>query len=633
MTPRDLEEISSFLTSVGRGDLFEYFGVQTDAPDDDVLAAVKKRRTWAQGQQSNPKYRQEALWVIKNVARCKRAMIDGRVAYMEATRSATQRKELEVLDLFIQGNLTDGVLTDRGERAILSQGRLQGLPDHLVLEQIERALAARGARRSGDSLVGPFVDHYAALGARSDAALNELERAYRDRYHAARQLPDPTEAQRVYAELDAAWDVLRNPGSRARYDERRRAELGEPDDVGPEPTPTLEPSAPTSGRLRLGGSEDDSDAPTSGSVDDAGGARLRLGGAAPAPSARATGSASAEALSLTGSAPRSVRSRPQVKVEFSGPDPLVVKVGRSALDLDLSVRRLASSPVGGRVFSDREWVRITPERLELEGTEDTISVRIEPSGMARRQAVALVTVATDDGSRSSITLDVRKRSAVPFYVAGGVALAGCVAALALAPQADAPEPPPSTATLIVTVDPPAGQLFVNGDLVSTSGSLRMDEGLPVGEPLRLRVEQDGFTTWTGETSLVAGQERRIEVALELSDPMDWSPEEEDVRADISSRDFSAALASRAAQLDRCYQKHLVEPEPGFVALTTVSAHVSARGWVVGARVEDENHPVSDELWTCIKRQMRSVKLPLFTGDYAVVKHQFRYSVPGASGQR
>ncbi|MEC8422404.1 MAG: DnaJ domain-containing protein, partial [Myxococcota bacterium] len=234
MNPRDLDHIQRFLTTVGRSSLFEYFGVEPDAPDDGVEAAIKQRRAWAQGQQSNPKYRQEAIWVIKNIARCRRAMVDGRLQYIAATRTAAQQKEFEVLDLFILGNIADGVLSVRGERAILEQGDAQGLPRDLVQSRLAELLVERGARREGDVASGPFVDHYAILGAHPDADINSLERAYRERYHAARQLADPRETERVYAELDAAWEVLRSPGTRARYDERHREEReDDPADLTP----------------------------------------------------------------------------------------------------------------------------------------------------------------------------------------------------------------------------------------------------------------------------------------------------------------------------------------------------------------------------------------------------------------
>ena len=623
MTPRDLEDIRRFLTSVGKATLFEYFGVPTDAPDDDVHAAMKKRRAWAQGQQSNPKYRHEAIWVIKNIARCRRAMVEERIEYLGATRSASQQKELEVLDLFILGNLTDGVLSTRGERAIVEQGRAQGLPDHLVQGRLDTLLVEQGARREGDPLGGPFVDHYGVLNAHPDAALNDLERAYRERYHAARQLPDPRETERVYAELDAAWEVLRNPGTRARYDERRRGELGAPPapaaPAAPAP-PVPEPEDTSGARLRLGGSPEDE--PSSH------GLRLEGSDSAPTPPA---GVKAGQTLGLSGGQSRPSRPRRGARLEVDGPDTVSLQVGGGRDSTVLTVRQSGPGPMPGRVFVDRDWVSVSPARLDPDAPEQQITVKVDPAGMGRTKAVALVTVVTDDGQRRSVTLEAEKRNRAPLLIVGAIVLVGGAGAIAVTQLDLGPEPPPSppSGRLVVTVDPPAGQIFVNGDLVSTSGEAQLAEGVPVGEALRIRVEQDGFATWAGEAKVEDGQESRVEVELELTDKMDWSPSEDDVRADIPARDLQRALGERSRFFDGCYHKHLTEPEPGALALAAISANVSARGWIVGVTFEDENYESNDALRTCLKRQLRSIKLPLFTGDYAVVKHQFRYSVPGA----
>jgi hypothetical protein len=619
MTPRDLEDIRRFLTLVGKATLFEYFGVPTDAPDEDVQAAIKKRRSWSQGQQSNPKYRQEALWVIKNISRCRRAMTDERLEYLAAARTASQQKELEVLDLFILGNLTDGVLSARGQRAIVGQGEAQGLPEHLVQERLETLLVEQGARREGDPTAGPFVDHYAVLGVHPDAPLNDLERAYRDRYHAARQLPDPREGERVYAELDAAWEVLRNPGTRARYDERRRDEVG--DTPPPVAAPAPAPAASAAARgLRLGGGADEE--PSSS------GLRLGGGGSAPKPPA---GVKAGQTLGLSGGQSRPSRPRRGARLELDGPDTVHLKVGGGGASTSLTVRRAGSGAMPGRVFVDRDWVTVAPARLDADAAEQVVTITVDPKGMARSKAVALVTIVTDDGQRRSVTVKVEKRNNTPLLVVGAVVLIGGGAAVAVTQLdlgPDEPAPVPS-GSLVVSVDPPAGQIFVNGELVSTSGEASIDEGLPVGEPLRIRVEQDGFATWAGEATVEDGQERRVEVELELTDKMDWAPSEDDVRAELPARDLKRALGERGRFFDGCYHNHLEDAEPGSLALATISANVSSRGWIVGLRFEEENYASTDALRTCLKRHLRSIKLPLFTGDYAVVKHQFRYSVPGA----
>jgi curved DNA-binding protein CbpA len=84
-------------------------------------------------------------------------------------------------------------------------------------------------------VVGRAVNHFEILGVPLDATQEQVAAAYRVR---ARQLhpdtkPDATPAERArlteaMAQLNEAWSVLRDPGSRAEY--RQRLEQGAPDE-------------------------------------------------------------------------------------------------------------------------------------------------------------------------------------------------------------------------------------------------------------------------------------------------------------------------------------------------------------------------------------------------------------------
>jgi hypothetical protein len=78
MDRRDFDQIEKFLGTVGKPSLFEYYAVDPEADVPAVEEALKKKRGWAQGQQGNPKFRAEALWVIKNMALVRRALVDER---------------------------------------------------------------------------------------------------------------------------------------------------------------------------------------------------------------------------------------------------------------------------------------------------------------------------------------------------------------------------------------------------------------------------------------------------------------------------------------------------------------------------------------------------------------------------
>lgn len=222
MNERDFDEISRFLTMVGKATLFEYLELGTDASEGEVDQAIKARRAWAQGQQANPKYRGEALWIIKNVRAMRDALVDHKDQYLERVQSRDQEKNLEVLTLFIRGTLASGSLTPAGEAAILAQGRKLGLPD-LIVQQRIRALAAEHGVAAGaaPSAAEALPDHYAVLGLSPAATDEEIELAYRARYRWARSLADTRRSREEYARLDAALRDLKDPARRAAYDQVR----------------------------------------------------------------------------------------------------------------------------------------------------------------------------------------------------------------------------------------------------------------------------------------------------------------------------------------------------------------------------------------------------------------------------
>jgi hypothetical protein len=641
MNERDLDEISRFLASVGKSSLFEYLGAATDAPNDEMEKAIRTRRSWAQGQQSNPKYKREALWVIKNIARIKRALLEDRAAYVKALDGADQGRKLQVLKLFIMGTLAEGLMTAKGEEAIREQARTLGLDSAAVDAQIKKMLVEHKARREGDAPEGggpeggraAFVDHYAVLDVYPDADINTLEKAYRDRYHWARQLKDPRKSEDIYRRLDDAWNVLNKPGSRARYDERRREVLGDPlpgartepaaaDSSSPKPPERELGSAPSlSKRLRLGGSGDDED---SVSI-----RRPALGGAPRTPPALQAG----QTLGIAGGN-RATRPARSARLEVEGPDTLSVKVGRRGANATLTVRRAGSGSMPGRVFVDRDWVTVEPARLDPDAESQVVQVHVDREGMARAKAVAMVTVVTDDGQRRSVTLEAERKSILPLVALAAAAIVG-VGGGTIATQIDFSDPPPEgpvSGTLVVIVDPPAGQIFVDNELVSTEGSAKVSEGLFGGEESRVRVEQDGFAAWSSEVMVPPGERTELRVELELTDKMNWRPALEDVQVDLDERAARASIHQRKAVFDRCFRDN-VEGDPGVLTLLDISATVNARGRIVGLDFDKENFESTPPLQDCLKRQLRAIKLPLIKGDYAVFRHQFRYTIAEPSRKK
>ena len=152
MDPKKLEAVGQFLQQQGADDLFVYLKLDADAGPEAVGAALKKRRSWAQGQQSNPKYRTEAVWVIKNMSSLRHLLVDNLDTYRSHLSTARSLEALERFTPYVLGAIADGVLTRRAEAALTSRGVDLGLDEDTVFSHIETLLRRQGARRTAIGL-------------------------------------------------------------------------------------------------------------------------------------------------------------------------------------------------------------------------------------------------------------------------------------------------------------------------------------------------------------------------------------------------------------------------------------------------------------------------------------------------
>lgn len=144
MDPKELKEIDKFLTLTGAVDLFAYMGLPATADADMSDLAIQDRREWAQTQQANPKYRNEALWVIRNSAIIRKALVQEVGAYRAHTSQRSLEPRLRQLEDFIQGVLSGGGLTPKATEAIRKKGQALGVPPDTLTQRLEALLEARG---------------------------------------------------------------------------------------------------------------------------------------------------------------------------------------------------------------------------------------------------------------------------------------------------------------------------------------------------------------------------------------------------------------------------------------------------------------------------------------------------------
>ncbi|MDP2305311.1 MAG: DnaJ domain-containing protein [Pseudomonadota bacterium] len=654
MDRRDLDEIERFLTSVGRPSLFAYYGVESTAPPETLDDVVKKRRTWAQGQQSNPKYKFEALFLIKSNGLLRRVMLEQLDEYRAHVMDDTAGRNLDVLSLFIRGTLSSGALTSQAEAAILHQGRQLDLADTAVARRLEEILAETGLLRdeaSDDDVTaeGTAIDHYAILGVATNAQPAAIEDAYRNRYRWARSLKDLKRSSEVLHALDEAWRMLSDPKRRVRYDERRLEMLEVTDEVekraaaligllgGPRDAitgeaplpggtthavhevgfqPTIPPSGARAPKIEARGAaaEARSDAhPTPTPPPRVSGlaAEATPMGVARAPAPPAV---SGRTIGITGGPQTVATLGPRLAVD--GPEVIPLNVGARVFDRTLIVRNVGQGKMPGRVTSDREWLKIRQPRLDPMALEQQVVVTVLPTQMPRGRTAGTITVVTDHGERRTLTLQANRQTLLPYFAALAAVAFGTIglAALALFLQ----RTPPAT-VLALSIDPVADRVLVDGTLFGLGGQLDILEPQP-GKPFVVRIEADGFAPREETITLPAGERTARVVKLDLTDDMQWTPAP-DAKGVARDAAVVAALQGARPRLAACFAGASVE-----TAEAVYTTWITGDGQVRRVDVTGANFDLASAE-PCIRRTFRGLRLPPFAGDYAAIEERLSIPVP------
>lgn len=148
-------DVAAFLRLVGHHSLFDYFGLDRQDEGHRARDAIESRRRWAQAQQSNPKFQDEARWLLRNHNLVLQVLVERRDDYLRQLESRRTRRSVEQFDLFVQGSLASGVDSVELERAAEVQARALGLAPELAQEHLAQARAnlrpagEGGPRRGG----------------------------------------------------------------------------------------------------------------------------------------------------------------------------------------------------------------------------------------------------------------------------------------------------------------------------------------------------------------------------------------------------------------------------------------------------------------------------------------------------
>jgi hypothetical protein len=615
--PRDFDEIERFLTSVGKATLFEHLALAETASAEEVEAALAKRRAWAQGQQSNPKFRTEAIWTIKNMGLLKRALLQERGGYLEALLLREQGRKVLILKQYILGTLASGRLSRRDEAGVLQQARALGLPDAVAQRTLEELVAQAGAQAEREQGAEAFVDHYRALGVSPNADYNELYTAYRRRLEQLRHTLDRQLAEEQREALEESWRALSDPGAREAFDQALRARRGAqgerppvglpaaagpgpierpPSPPAPEPPPAVEPAAPPKLTLADPQKRSAAEAP-----------KLSLAepvAAEPEPRARPPEPP-----------PQEPRGTPPSRLVMEPAGVLQLTVGTKPQTVEVRVRRQGEPPAPAKVWVERDWVTVEPRQLSPTLDEQVLRLTVHPDKMDRAHAVALITVLAElTGQRTTLTLEVTRATRWwPRALAAAVLLVGLVGGgLALWPLL-APDPAPagpSSGTLVVQVDPPAGEIIVNGEILSTNGRLVLSEGL-TGPPVTVAVQLDGFEGHREVVQVPRGERVELRPSLKLIDRMDLVVPIDEPPGPIDEAKARAALDATAPAAAACLAR-FGPGSPGDdieLTATLISTH---DGWI--RRVQFQQPKLDrDPLRGCLRRVVRATRLPFVTG--------------------
>jgi hypothetical protein len=383
MDPRSFELAAEFCALAGVPSLLHYLGAPDSDDATDLRARLKKRRKYMQGMQGNPKYKQEALLLIKHYT------LFGEVlgelpAYRQDVRRRAESQHLPVLEMTIRGVLASGGLNGE-QKDFLRHNALQlGIADVTFEETIKRLAAEAGIPMMGGlptpppaPLRGQATDLYAILGVNNRATVADIDAAYAMRRRELESgLPDADHLRK----LDIARKVLSNEAARVQYDQTA-ARTGPPvkrrEFEPPKPKATAPPVRPRSW--------------------------------------------SPDAPAATNDARLEILGEPVRVMKLVG--------ARNAVER-VRIRNGGSGPMPGTAVADVPWVRVKPSALDPDATEQALEVTAIAGEAPEGASTAVVTVSTERGERARVVFELQRSPAPPWALIG-VVVAVVIAAVAV----------------------------------------------------------------------------------------------------------------------------------------------------------------------------------------------------------
>lgn len=359
MEPRDLDNAATFCKLVETPHLLAYLGLSEEVDPAEARAKLKSRRKFMQGMQANPKYRREALFLIKHFTSLS-AVLEDSGTYLQDVQQRAESEHLPVLEMTVRGVLAGGGLGAKQEAYLRHNALELGISDGTFQHVLERIASEMEISLGGiaPTTLPTSLDLYGLLGIDPRATPDEITAAYEQRLSEL-EADDP-----ALERLTFAKKVLSSEESRRHYD-LTTARTGPPARTRESRPDLAETVRPTSPRSKLPGG--------------------------------------ASRLELLGDPVRSLplRSEP--------------------VEATIELRNGGSGAMAGHAEADVPWLIVTPEQLDPTATEQTLRVRLDKATLPDDATAGVVTIETDRGERASVVFEL-KRSPTAGTVVGALVI-------------------------------------------------------------------------------------------------------------------------------------------------------------------------------------------------------------------
>jgi hypothetical protein len=400
LRPEDLELAAEFCKMVGAPNLLAYLGLDEHADPVEARGRLKARRKFMQGMQSNPKYKREALFLIKNFTSLNELLND-LPEYLADARRRAESEHLPVIEMTVRGVLAGGQVTEE-QIAYLRRNALElGVSEvtfRELLQQVGRELGLTFDQEEPTPapVDGVPLDLYQLLGISTNANEDDVRIAYHRRLEELDGLQDMGEQEMMRRRIEIARKVLENEAARRHYD-LTAARTGPPArarEVRPDQSATAPPAQDRAAHDRAGHDRTFSDR-----------------------SGRPTG---IPRLEILGDPVRSIRPGQTVTI---------------------AIRNGGEGLMHGTVTPDVRWLKVEPTRLDPSARQQNISVTLlrqelppasvpppEPgaspqgTGPAPAPPQVSVTIETERGERARVVFEIRRGLSPLVWAAAVVAL-------------------------------------------------------------------------------------------------------------------------------------------------------------------------------------------------------------------